>query len=300
MIALPKGYDHLETNVSNLLSEHPSYESNVFLIMRFAAGGALSLVDRTLRATLERHGLSALRADDRSYHPELWGNVCTYMLGCSKAIVVFEDIDVREFNPNVALELGFMLAHDKPCLILKEKRLPRPPTDMIGRLWREFDSFDIEGTLPPQILAWVLDIGWNPADRPSLPPALRALLKQAAAFHEVLQMLVDEFDMEAAFDEIAASSLRRVCMEAAGSGAVSQQDALLQALAEEDEGMIPLVRLRKAIADAYERGVLRPLGDQRLASELRILQARKGMKKVLDLDRRLMVRIETLCGYRDS
>jgi hypothetical protein len=68
--------------------------------------------------------LSVLRADDKDYTGDLWENVCLYMLGCRFGVAVFEEIDQREFNPNVAFELGFMTAHGKRCPLLKDQRKP--------------------------------------------------------------------------------------------------------------------------------------------------------------------------------
>ena len=55
---------------------------------------------------------------------DVWNNVCVYMMGCAYAICVFEDIDTRDFNPNVAIEYGFLRAMDRRILLLKEQRLP--------------------------------------------------------------------------------------------------------------------------------------------------------------------------------
>jgi hypothetical protein len=60
------------------------------------------------------------------------------MVGCRFGIAVPEDILVAEFNPNVALEYGFMRALGKPTLLLKEQRM-LPRADILGTLWGQFD-----------------------------------------------------------------------------------------------------------------------------------------------------------------
>lgn len=70
-------------------------------------------------------------------------------------VSVFEDIDHRDFNPNVSLELGYMLGKHKRCLILKERRLQQLPTDVVNRLYKPFDAFDIEGSIGSQVLEWI-------------------------------------------------------------------------------------------------------------------------------------------------
>lgn len=52
-----------------------------------------------------------------------------------------------------------MLAQNKPILLLKEKRLKTLPTDVVGQLYRSFDSYDIGSTVQPSIKEWLRDIG---------------------------------------------------------------------------------------------------------------------------------------------
>jgi hypothetical protein len=104
--------------------------------------------------------MKGLCADDRVYIDDLWDNIRVYMTGCRYGIAVYEDIDQRDFNPNVAIELGYMLGHEKRCLILKEKRLPTIPADIVGRLYKPWDAFDIEASVSAAVAQWVdVDLG---------------------------------------------------------------------------------------------------------------------------------------------
>lgn len=137
------------------------YEKNVFLMTRFRKGNrTLEQIDRLIRDTLEDRGLVGHRADDRTYPSgrNLWDNVCTYIYCCKYGIAVLEDQIENEFNPNVALEYGFMRALDKPTLLLKEKEF-EPRADILGTLWEEFDISDLERTIPPAINRWLDDLG---------------------------------------------------------------------------------------------------------------------------------------------
>ena len=40
-----------------------------------------------------------------------------------------------------------MVAHNKRCLLLKDRRMPKLPTDIIGKLYKEFDTYDIAATI---------------------------------------------------------------------------------------------------------------------------------------------------------
>ena len=79
---------------------------------------------------------------------------------CQYGVAIFEDIDQREFNPNISLELGYMLGRQKRCLLLKEQRLPRLPSDIVGHLYRPWDAFRAETTVAAQVDQWLsTDLG---------------------------------------------------------------------------------------------------------------------------------------------
>ena len=66
-------------------------------------------------------------------------------------------IEQEEFNPNVALEVGYLIALRKPLLLLKDKTLKNLNTDLIGKLYKTFDPHDISGTVPQQLHIWLKD-----------------------------------------------------------------------------------------------------------------------------------------------
>jgi len=293
--AIPHGYEYLEPHVSALFKDAPNYAENVFIIMRLIKTIPMQQIYKVIVGSLSRMGLRSLRADQKTYHPELWGNVCTYMLGCSKAVIVFEDIEQREFNPNVALEFGFMIALNKPCLILKEKRLPKPPTDTIGHLWRDFDSFAMEDTIPDQISRWLVDINWSPPPSHLPKPVARAMLHEASSFHHVLEALDLEFSLEILFDEAAASVFEGIATKVAYSGPIFQGRTILEELAQGDDEMRDLLLERDRIAEIYKTKVLMPLKNAKLNSKQRIMKAHEGVKAVLEKDLNLVRKIEGTC-----
>jgi hypothetical protein len=154
------GMAHLESFLRTFLDDHPHPEKNVFVMMRFRESDQLRAVHDTIRSALAECGFEAIRADDRDYTGELWTNIEVCMTGCNYGIAVFEDIDDRAFNPNVSLELGYMMGRRKRCLILKEKRLPELPTDVVHRLYKPFDAFKIADTVRSQVIRWIdVDLG---------------------------------------------------------------------------------------------------------------------------------------------
>jgi protein-tyrosine-phosphatase len=116
-------------------------------------------ISAAISSALSEYSLNLIRADQKQYRPELWQNVRCCMDAALYGIAVFEQIDERDINPNVSLELGYMLGQGKRCLLLKERRVPALPTDLIGRLYREFDSFKIRQTIQAEIRSWLRDLG---------------------------------------------------------------------------------------------------------------------------------------------
>src|SRR5579859_524512 len=125
---------------------------NVFIMMRYREDTPLTNIVEVVSNALREHGLNPILAKAKRLHPELWSNVLACMEYARYGIVIFEDVDgSHEFNPNIAIELGYMLARGRPCLILKDRRMAAVPTDIAGRVYDTFDSHNPEGTIPSAI-----------------------------------------------------------------------------------------------------------------------------------------------------
>jgi len=141
--------------VQRFENDYPEPRHTAFIIMRFGNTIAHKAILNAIRKTLKRYGIEAIRADDKTYADSLMTNVRTLMHGCGFGIAVFERIESDAHNPNVALEVGYMLALGKPICLLKDKSLSGLPTDMVGSLYYEFDVFDPEITIEKAISAWL-------------------------------------------------------------------------------------------------------------------------------------------------
>jgi hypothetical protein len=167
---LPNGYEHLRTDCERFLADYPQYERNVFIMMRFdESDRPLGHLDEILRKTLCHHGLAGRRADDQMYarDNQIWTNVCVYMLCCKFGVAVLEDRAKDEFNPNVALEYGFMRALDRRTLLLVDRGFSNLRADVIGTLREQFDFADLAGTLTPPIERWIRGLGIDVIAGPS-------------------------------------------------------------------------------------------------------------------------------------
>lgn len=161
---LPPGYQFLADGCKRLFDDHPEYNRNVFIMTRFVPGNRLLMdLDLEVRRVLRANGLNPLRADDKMYLRDrnLWNNVCVYMNCCKYGIAILEDRIANEFNPNVALEYGFMRALDKPVLLLADTGFRNLRADIIGTLREQFDITDIKGTIDDPIQTWIRELNLN-------------------------------------------------------------------------------------------------------------------------------------------
>lgn len=127
--------------------------------MQFADTSAHSGIEDAIKGTLKKYGFVGLLARDKEYNEEMLPNIQTYLHGCGFGIAVFERIQQENFNPNVSLEVGYMMGHKKKVLLLKDKTLKLLQTDLVGRLYRQFDVLDPEKTIPLQIESWMEEKG---------------------------------------------------------------------------------------------------------------------------------------------
>jgi hypothetical protein len=158
---IPPGYRHLADDCQAFLSAHPNYNNNVFIMMKFDdANTKLKELENEVRGFLQSYGLNPLRADDRIYPKDrdLWNNVCIYMICCKFGIAILENVSQHEYNPNVALEYGFMRALDKRVLLLADKGFPKPRVDVVGKLREHFDINDIKESIKTPLEKWVREL----------------------------------------------------------------------------------------------------------------------------------------------
>ena len=137
--------------------DYPDPTKVAFIMMQFGKTKAHDKIVEAIRSVLDSHGLIGVKADDKQYHDDLFPNVMTYLYGCGFGIAVFERIEDEEFNPNVSLEVGYMFALGKPVCLLKDETLKTLHTDLIGKLYKDFDPQDPVETIPSKISQWLSD-----------------------------------------------------------------------------------------------------------------------------------------------
>ena len=152
----------ITTGIEKFKVDYPEgQKKTAFIIMQF--GNTLSHINivNQIKSTLSKHGIIGVRADDKEYLDDLLANIKVYMHACDFGIGVFERITEDNFNPNVSLEVGYMMGMRKEVLLLKDQTLKGLQTDLAGKLYKLFDTLDIEKTLPEQIEKWLKDKGFS-------------------------------------------------------------------------------------------------------------------------------------------
>ena len=137
--------------------DHPDPKKVAFVMMKYGGTVAHVNIVQGINDALAAHGISAVRADDIEYHPDIYYNILTYLHGCGFGIAVFDRIEAEDFNPNVSLEVGYILALGKRVCLLKDKTLPKLQTDLVGWLYRIFDPQDPVTSIPPVLTKWMTE-----------------------------------------------------------------------------------------------------------------------------------------------
>ena len=157
----------IEDSLLRFRADYPDPSQVSFVIMRFAKTPLHQEIFQSIQDALTQVGMTAVRADEKQYHDEVFSNIVTYIYGCDSAIAVFERIEEDNFNPNISLEVGYVLALKKHLCLLKDRTLKALNTDLIGRLYKEFDPQNPHQTISRQLSQWLRDKGLGISQGPA-------------------------------------------------------------------------------------------------------------------------------------
>ena len=147
----------IQESLEKFKENHPDPTKVAFIMMQFGKTKAHEEIVKAIRSVLDSHGIRGVKANDKEYHEDLFSNVQTYLYGCGFGVAVFELIEAEYFNPNVSLEVGYMLAMKKPVCLLKDQTCKTLQTDLVGKLYKVFDPHDPDKTIPKEISQWLSD-----------------------------------------------------------------------------------------------------------------------------------------------
>lgn len=148
----------IKESIKRFRRDYPDPEKVAFLMMQYGRTRIHSDIVEAIRNTLSRFGLTAVRADDKQYHDDIFYNIQTYLYGCGFGIAIFERLEADYFNPNVSLEIGFMIALSKKVCLLKDKNIKTLHSDLVGRLYCPFDIQNSDTTIKDALTKWMLDL----------------------------------------------------------------------------------------------------------------------------------------------
>jgi hypothetical protein len=148
--------------ISAMLDRYP-FDRNVFCMTRFpgepTSGDPLAGTIEVVRSALQRHDLVVHLASDRNLDDDLWGNVAAHMWACHYGVALFEDRGGAGINENLLAEVGAMLATGRRCALMKDKTIPRLPTDFVGQIYKDVDFSD-RNSVRDEIHRWAaVDLG---------------------------------------------------------------------------------------------------------------------------------------------
>nr|VFJ44777.1 MAG: hypothetical protein BECKFM1743C_GA0114222_100169 [Candidatus Kentron sp. FM]VFJ52137.1 MAG: hypothetical protein BECKFM1743A_GA0114220_100984 [Candidatus Kentron sp. FM]VFK07626.1 MAG: hypothetical protein BECKFM1743B_GA0114221_100465 [Candidatus Kentron sp. FM] len=158
---------HLQSALDKFEGHYPDSDRHVFVMMKFPEGNSKKRTqkDKILNAIFERianvchkrFGLTAVRADKLDASNIVWQNAQVHALGCSYGIAVLENKHTDEFNPNIAMEAGFMEGIGHRVLLLVEETFPHNRADIHGRISESFrwgDGKDELETIDKSVTKW--------------------------------------------------------------------------------------------------------------------------------------------------
>ncbi|MGC2110215.1 MAG: hypothetical protein WA655_11910 [Candidatus Korobacteraceae bacterium] len=134
-------------------------DRNIFVIMRYGLGDVYKNLERLIRETVQSYGFEAVLAKDKLFWSDKWRNIEFFMQHARYGIVVLEQMQEPQLNPNVTVEMGYMLGLGKPCLLLRERSFHALPGDLLNQLYEPFDSGQLRKTVTQSIETWLRKLG---------------------------------------------------------------------------------------------------------------------------------------------
>jgi len=145
----------IRESLSRFRERFPSTHRTAFLMMRYRDSDILHRLHNATALAFQKRGIQVLRANDHWFHQSLLINLRTYLHGCGFGIAIFEQLDNEDHNPNVALEVGYLMALEKPICLFKELSLISTPSDILAQMYEVFDASNPEQSIDKASELWL-------------------------------------------------------------------------------------------------------------------------------------------------
>lgn len=126
-----------------------AFDRNVFIMVAYRSH--LNPLIKRVKDDLVQLGLNGIVARDHGITDDL-NNPIACLLCCNYGLAIFDKAEAKQaHNPNVVYELGMMQLLKRRCLILKHKKLKAMPTDILTRLYEDYET---EAQAATKLRAW--------------------------------------------------------------------------------------------------------------------------------------------------
>jgi hypothetical protein len=125
------------------------FEESVFIMTKYPdqkdgeRATQLQKVIDIVSSGISARGFRPRMASDQVLQRWLWDNVELYLFGCARGVAIVEDRYLKELNPNVAMEWGWMTAMGRDVLFLREASFTHARAD-----WKGLNEFTFDWTDP--------------------------------------------------------------------------------------------------------------------------------------------------------
>ncbi len=141
-----------KNSIKQFVEKH-HFDKSCFIMIRYRDKNEPLI--KKIKQTLSKVNIYGVLASDHNLTDDLY-NPIACLLCCSTGIAIFDEPEAEEmFNPNVAYELGMMHLLGRKCLILKHNSLASLQTDILMKLYEEYDNSE---TAVSYIKEWAINI----------------------------------------------------------------------------------------------------------------------------------------------
>jgi hypothetical protein len=138
-----------KSKIEAFVNKYP-FDKSFFIMIRYRERNKSLL--KEIKSVLSEQGMNGILASEHNLTDDLY-NPIACLLSCSKGIAVFDGAEEgQKFNPNVAYELGMLHLLGRGCLILKHQSLKTLHTDILMKLYREYETAEAAGT---EVRNWI-------------------------------------------------------------------------------------------------------------------------------------------------